>query len=544
MRMSHRPTVSVFCVQCGPVVKPHECAHGAKVMKRASNADMSRPAKAARTSAAPGSSQLRYLFGPDSDEDEQDMLPAGSGSVSAYDVLSKLLKDHSSLQSQCSVSTKTIAEQKQVLVDNQKRESAATREAAKTTAKVERLQKELGKRDKTIADQKKKLNTLSKTPKGKATAATLPPARDGYLKLITDLTQKYELKADGLKKKHTAPVPATKAAASSPARLQILQLNTNPAYPTQRELCFMTSSQAQSAGLPASTPAGWFYDTSTPPTPWSPEWVAISDASVVGALVTLGTPTKDSAGVTTAFLPIVASTAQYTAGQHSYTVKVVNTPPPQAPSPQPPQSSRPSWQDDVLFSGDFFGGMMSYATATLKQLNFDEPDCIVSNSAEVAALAEMWSSYAQGFSYDPNKCELWVKPNWLRMWLRAAKERKYNEARILMHGMRSQNYNLLANNLAGFDFNFNHNGAKQWGFYASCSDHIASEYNAMGGGSLPDGTGVIGLLLTKPRASTGAYEHYHLGSRRGGPSSHRVNDAYAVRDQMLWLPLGLAYAKV
>ena len=62
-----------------------------------------------------------------------------------------------------------------------------------------------------------------------------------------------------------------------------------------------------------------------------------------------------------------------------------------------------------------------------------------------------------------------------------------------------------------------------------------------GGGSLPDGTGVIGLLLIKKGAGAGAYEHYHLGSGRAS-YGYQVNDAYAVHDQMLWLPIGLACA--
>ena len=78
---------------------------------------------------------------------------------------------------------------------------------------------------------------------------------------------------------------------------------------------------------------------------------------------------------------------------------------------------------------------------------------------------------------------------------------------------------------------------------AGCSsDHIASDYNKHGGGSLPDGTGVIGLLLIKKGAGAGAYEHYHLGSGRA-TYGYTVNDAYAVHDQMLWLPIGLAYAR-
>ena len=46
----------------------------------------------------------------------------------------------------------------------------------------------------------------------------------------------------------------------------------------------------------------------------------------------------------------------------------------------------------------------------------------------------------------------------------------------------------------------------------------------------------------KKGAGAGAYEHYHLGSHRS-TYGYQVNDAYAVHDQMLWLPLGLAYAK-
>ena len=42
-------------------------------------------------------------------------------------------------------------------------------------------------------------------------------------------------------------------------------------------------------------------------------------------------------------------------------------------------------------------------------------------------------------------------------------------------------------------------------------------------------------------AGAGAYEHYHLGSGRA-TYGYQVNDAYAVHDQMLWLPIGLAYA--
>ena len=45
--------------------------------------------------------------------------------------------------------------------------------------------------------------------------------------------------------------------------------------------------------------------------------------------------------------------------------------------------------------------------------------------------------------------------------------------------------------------------------------------------------------LLKKRVTT--LEHYHLGSGRAS-YGYQVNDAYAVHEQMLWLPIGLAYA--
>eukprot|EP00966_Prymnesium_polylepis_P094849 2196408-Prymnesium_polylepis.1 len=59
----------------------------------------------------------------------------------------------------------------------------------------------------------------------------------------------------------------------------------------------------------------------------------------------------------------------------------------------------------------------------LQNYHFDAADLPTISSAEAAALAELWSSYAQGFKYNPAKCELWCKPGWLKIWLRAAKER-------------------------------------------------------------------------------------------------------------------------
>ena len=51
-------------------------------------------------------------------------------------------------------------------------------------------------------------------------------------------------------------------------------------------------------------------------------------------------------------------------------------------------------------------------------------------------------------------------------------------------------------------------GAKKWGFYGACSDHIASEYAAHARRNnklmYPDGSAYIGLLFVKDDAGEGA----------------------------------------
>ena len=57
----------------------------------------------------------------------------------------------------------------------------------------------------------------------------------------------------------------------------------------------------------------------------------------------------------------------------------------------------------------------------------------------------------------------------------------------------------------------------------------------------PGHDGLVGGAARASDQVAGAYEHYHLGSGRA-TYGYQVNDAYAVHDQMLWLPIGLAYA--
>ena len=63
-------------------------------------------------------------------------------------------------------------------------------------------------------------------------------------------------------------------------------------------------------------------------------------------------------------------------------------------------------------------------------VDFDKPDRF-KNSKVVADLATLISSArssaGQAFTYDVAECELWLKPLWLKVWLTAAKTRKFNE---------------------------------------------------------------------------------------------------------------------
>ena len=110
-----------------------------------------------------------------------------------------------------------------------------------------------------------------------------------------------------------------------------------------------------------------------------------------------------------------------------------------------------------------------------------------------------------------------------------------------MHG--STAYTNLASDPAGYDMQHARGGVKKHALYVGASDHIPSDYN----GGMPKGTAMIGLLLTKKSVGYGAYEQYHLSSNAYSQDPSQAayaghNDAIAVRDQFLWLPLGLAVA--
>ena len=111
----------------------------------------------------------------------------------------------------------------------------------------------------------------------------------------------------------------------------------------------------------------------------------------------------------------------------------------------------------------------------------------------------------------------------------------------MQHG--SSHYDAMSKDPACVDMGLSRGGVKKWAFYAGMSDHVPCDYN--NGSGYHRGTGMFGILWTKPAAGLGAYEMYSLGSSSHSitPGSHGQLDAAAIRDQLLFCPIGLAVSK-
>lgn len=508
-----------MCVACGPVLKPHVCPHGAKLMRK------------------PVPSLMKTTLVEDEEEEEEEE-EAGVGGLAypkdgnAFGFLEKLLSEHTQMQQD-----KDRAEQSQSVMQSALQQVQASDASSK--AEVAKLKAEIASKDK----QLKRRESKKPVPAPAVAVSSLKTAPKATLEnMLKDCTALYSKKVTDAIKKHPPLPPAAPAPAPPPAPVAapatvtlIVQKNQAQQYLTERTLACTNASGPH---------LEWHFDSTTPPSPHAPTWTKITEAAVQTELFKLGTAVLDAAGNCTHFTPTVGNSVNYTFNQHTYQVMVVNrlqpvAPP--APPPPPPQPKAEQWQDDVLFKGKFFKLTNQQIDTMLATVDFDQADAVIKGSQAIADLATMVSKAGQGFSYDVGQCELWVKPLWLKVWLTAAKTRKFNDARFLMHGMRSNEYHKLAGDMSGFDMNFSQDGRMRYGFYASASDHIASDYNG-GMGKYPDGSFNVGLLWTKSSAQHGAYENYHLGSLRYLQGQTRHNDAYAVRDQLLWLPLGLAVA--
>jgi hypothetical protein len=579
-----------ICTGCGIVQLPHACSRGRvhipkQFMSSRTNPDNGLNVHASSSGCSSGGcardDDYAHMFGlrgakkPRLNDGKRD------GQLSnGIDALRTLLSDHDAREKQLESVSSNLETSQQTTAYFQAELAKEKAAAEKTNGVVDKQTQTIEQKDKKIAEQAKEIAQLkasseSSKKKGKAAAVAAAPAtapgRTAILSLYHTLAAAVIKTYVDKGKRHQsawtpppapppapAPPPPPPAPAPGPPVTMILQKNSSPSYLTVREIQFKPTPSSEAA---------FYFDSGT--TPWAPTWTKISDSTTTTALLTLGVTLKnDKAGNVAQWKPTVGTTVQYSFGSHSYDVNVVQQPypqqppPPPAPPPPPPQPVyKMPWEHEVLFTGSFQPVSTATLTTYLSTYDFSalpEPankkdiKGVYTGGAEgklVAELAQTFSSFAQKFTYCPSSSQLWVKPPWFETVLEAAKTRGYRECRILMHGCRSGDYDKLAADPTGFDIGRSNHGAKKWGFYGACSDHIASDYasyarNNSGALKYPDGTAYIGLLFVKSNAGAGAYEHYNLGSTRPGSLQDRnVCDAFAVRDQCLWLPVGLAMAK-
>jgi len=133
------------------------------------------------------------------------------------------------------------------------------------------------------------------------------------------------------------------------------------------------------------------------------------------------------------------------------------------------------------------------------------------SSSELAALVARWSHFASNFDYCPNQTKLRINPRQFKLWLEIAMARGLHRIRLVMHG--STHYASMKQDPMYYDPAWNNpNCAKGAALYVSTSDHIPRDYNS--GSGQPDGSGLVGLLLTvnesSKQPSFGSYENYKL----------------------------------
>jgi hypothetical protein len=192
------------------------------------------------------------------------------------------------------------------------------------------------------------------------------------------------------------------------------------------------------------------------------------------------------------------------------------------------------WRARFLFEEDCHVELMNLKYF-LDSYSFDQ-DQWCAPSAGLANLAELFSSFGKGYKYDRHKTEIWCKPIILKLWMMTALHRGFKHCRICLHSAGS--YTELRDDFAGSDA----------GFGVALSDHVAVWYQKQRNGEYPQGSCVVGLLLTASYVDRGVYEkltHLHNATpvySEAERAFRGFRDMVVVRDRYMWLPLGLAVA--
>lgn len=458
----------------------------------------------------------------------------------------------------------------------QKREDALVtasaekeQEVSEAQAEIKRLQDAIVKQQNDAATQLAKVQADAEATKKKALAraaaseaalktqkaAPQTLAQDTLELIMQHVEQSYKDKMGA----YTLPRASPAAAIPQPvASVWIMQKNIDPSYLTVRELTHLVKNRV----------AKWFFDSSDkkndPTAQANP--VEITDAAAVAALSGLGTFTA----VRKTFKPKVGQKVTYTLGGHSYEVEVVRSVKPWEEAHYQQQLAPPTMPSSnvnihMLLEGPFFSPSKDQIKAYSEDLDTKPEMHTVKGHKQLAQLATLWSAFSQGFKYDETKTELWVKPKWLSTWLNTLKHSDH-EIRIVAHGVRSGDFDKLAKDPRGFNLAMCNmgrargDGSHGFGIYVSPLDCIPADYTNVSA-TRKDGTFVLGLLqVPNPKTTVfqststsssayqtanGALEFYHLGSGRNNylAAASSENDAYNVRDQTLFLTLGMVTTK-
>ena len=461
--------------------------------------------------------QYRNLFGSDSSDvedndsgEEEEDVPLRDLKrqklMSSDEVMQAAGNAHKSLVTLLSSSEtllKEIASEKAKVASANADKAQKAGEIAKLTKEVADLKKKYKKvtdeRDKARKEAKKPIHVVSVSSSTKIPSNELVTA---YEELIKTVKAAYTRKLQ----------PKKSLASSAPLPLVIKQRNTNPQYLTERAIEYKTTA----AGVAAD---GFYIDLG----PTQGGVVQLTDSVVVTALQSLGQMQR------TAFVPTPGASCQYSFGGHSYDAFV---------------SSNAPVNDHVavVFQGSF-APMNAALFAKINALRVSDIDDNKVHSKNLVELAELFSSLGgHNFKYNANRSQVWLKPDLFRTWIRIAEHRQYTDAILLMHG--SGSYDGLFQNPAGYDVSKSAlNNAMGVGMYQSKTDHIPIEYNTDQTTHQKKGSGLLGLLLRKQNAPVHVYEDYNLGNQCLPGPFKGLKNGIVIRDQSLYLPLGLVVAK-
>ncbi len=149
----------------------------------------------------------------------------------------------------------------------------------------------------------------------------------------------------------------------------------------------------------------------------------------------------------------------------------------------------------------------------------------------IANLATQFSKAGNGYKYDRNKCQLWIKPLLTQLILQSCYFHDYDQISIVTHGSDSAKYNLMAQDPTGFKIEKSEDGAKGYGIYCALDDNVSKFFNKM----QPEGCFIICLLFQKSYMKS-ACEFYSY-------NNNKYIDSVNTRDPMILFPFGLAVAK-